>query len=361
MTMGNKQVRCYTRYFHNLGNSTAKVIGVISDEKHNLIYKFENEVHIEEISTRGLAVINMMLDYLKKLETEGVIEKNSNVIIYTGEKGNMYRINKKNCPQNTKIKLLDNIRFILQENKNWRVAWKRCIKKDICDVFNKQKRLEKQKLVSVKKMKKEKITLVQELIEDNNTQIVFFDVEMNCSDHKRNNEEWEIISLGAIRCNSSFKVMRNEVFYSFIKPKINTVLSDKCKTITEIVQEDIDEASDFNTVLYNFVNWVGDIDKTIFVSWGQEDIKAIIRDCKKNLVNIDICNRIKSKYLDYQNEFSRFMCSKDRISLINALGIYNLDFEGKQHNAADDALNLARIYEAYIRSIKIQTTDISEG
>lgn len=208
--------------------------------------------------------------------------------------------------------------------------------------------------VTAKKSKDKSIRFIpiHEMIKKKYTQVVFFDFEMNCKLNSIKDSGNEIISLGAARYNKQKGVEKERIFYSLVRPTKNSLLSCKCRELTGIAQKDIDCARGFNEVMKDFQNWVGDIEKTLFVSWSDEDIRAINRDYEINVGDRELCDAINGSYADFQLEFSKYLAAENRVSLKNALHVYNIEFIGNQHNAGYDALNLALLYEAYDRKRK---------
>lgn len=198
--------------------------------------------------------------------------------------------------------------------------------------------------VKNKSIKQKNIRKVSELIKEDVTNIIFFDIEMNCNSDKNNKSgTWETISIGAIKYNINDKSI--EKFYSLIKPQRNSMLSDKCIELTNINQTEIDDANNFIIVMLDFEKWIGH-EKSIFVSWDVEDIRVIRNDNKKNGFRLQIVNYMRKHFIDYQKEFcSNYLNSKHLISVANALSIFKLDFEGTKHNASNDAFNLFRVYK----------------
>lgn len=177
--------------------------------------------------------------------------------------------------------------------------------------------------------------------------MVFIDVEMNCDDRRGSRIVYEIISLGAVKMDGNLNIVRSDIFHSFIKPTKHTKLTEKCRQITGISQYMIDRAESFSNVMDKFEKWVGDMDSTLFVTWGDEDIRAFKRDSSINRCNLKICKAIINSSSDFQKELNNYWSLAKSISLKNALELYNLGFEGQHHNAAYDALNTAILYGKY--------------
>ena len=81
------------------------------------------------------------------------------------------------------------------------------------------------------------------------------DLEATCC---ANNEfpryEMEIIEIGAVLLDSENKTV--STFQTFVKPIIQPVLTDFCKELTTITQDQVDTAPSFNVAMTSFLNWL---------------------------------------------------------------------------------------------------------
>ena len=82
---------------------------------------------------------------------------------------------------------------------------------------------------------------------------IIVDLEATCQENNRDFEN-EIIEIGAVKLNDSFKYV--DEFDIFVKPKLNPILSDFCKNLTSIKQEDVDGAVSFTEALDKFIYWI---------------------------------------------------------------------------------------------------------
>lgn len=203
---------------------------------------------------------------------------------------------------------------------------------------------------SKKKKIIKKVLKVSDKLTSEFTSLIFFDLEMNCSFHKEENHGvGETISIGAVKFN--INTLETEKFYSIIRPTFNNIMSSKIIELTNLLQEEVNGAKSFKEVFLLLEDWIKN-DKCIFISWGPDDIRVLIGDNDRNEYNLDIINTIKSNFIDFQSEYGFHRGSKQAISLKNALSYYNIEFQGNQHNALDDAYNLFRVYKEYIYEIQ---------
>jgi len=177
---------------------------------------------------------------------------------------------------------------------------------------------------------------------------VIFDLEATCYERgvKNNNKpldfDNEIIEIGAVMLDSDGNEMGK--FQSFAKPKLYPNLSDFCKQLTTIKQEDVDNADDLADVLINFINWC---DGATLVSWGFYDKTQLVKDLIRNdleylLDDIEEHKSLKHLHAKWNN------LRRQGIGLSKALVRENFKFEGTPHRGIDDAINIANIFRKYI-------------
>lgn len=171
----------------------------------------------------------------------------------------------------------------------------------------------------------------------NYKKIHFFDMEMCCWNDGRKPSTGEIIEISFATLDvESMKIIKDVQFY--VKPD-KDLISDECEQLTGISQKLINKRGrPLKEVLRSIKKSIGG-NKAIFASWGRDDT-YLFNECQsKNLDNPFIeCLNIATLYgLKHQN-------NSNSISLTDALHGYDLEFEGKQHSAYFDAINLARLY-----------------
>lgn len=79
----------------------------------------------------------------------------------------------------------------------------------------------------------------------------FVDLEFTCAkrikDYEFKNMQGEVLSIGICIINNAGNIV--DTFYETVKPKYNSKLSDYCKELTHLSQEEIDGSKDLITVL----------------------------------------------------------------------------------------------------------------
>ncbi len=163
----------------------------------------------------------------------------------------------------------------------------------------------------------------------------------------------ESIRLGAAKYDIQAKTIT--YFDRFIKPRNTNPLSDFCKELTKIEDNDLANANDFSVVFKEFVNWLGPVPHSRFFSWSSNDITRLELDALSHDIPRAKITAIKNRYTDFQAIFSKRV-SKTNPSVENALAMYGLQFEGEKHHPMYDAYNTLRIYLSF--SEELVKTDV---
>lgn len=168
-----------------------------------------------------------------------------------------------------------------------------------------------------------------------NTKIIF-DLEATCEDKEiQAYFDNEIIEIGAV------KLVDGEVvdeFQTFVKPVRTSELTDFCKNLTKIKQEDVDNAKGFPEALSDFLNWAGQ--GAEFLSWGFYDKKQLKKDCEYHKLG----TAFLSKHRSVKHEHQQIKNLKRAVGVQKALKLEGLSFEGTHHRGIDDARNIAKVY-----------------
>ncbi len=163
---------------------------------------------------------------------------------------------------------------------------------------------------------------------------IIFDLEATCDDkHKIKNE---IIEIGAVKINDNLEVV--EEFQRFVRPVINIKLTDFCKNLTKISQQDVDDANTFDYVIQEFKEFIGDNYK--LCSWGFYDKSQLLSDCEIHLENK---NWIKN-HISLKHQHQKINNLKKGLGMSGALKMEKLVLEGTHHRGIDDARNIAKIF-----------------
>ena len=171
---------------------------------------------------------------------------------------------------------------------------------------------------------------------------LIIDLEATCWNEQGDKikaNEMEIIEIGAVLVDAgSFETI--EEFQSFVKPVRNPVLSDFCKHLTHISQEDVDNAPNFKIALQELNGKLIKPYNPIFCSWGNYDKNQLLKDCSYH--------NIPYPFSEEHINIKELFCKKNRcrrVGLRGALEKMGLEFQGNHHRALDDARNIVRIFK----------------
>lgn len=182
------------------------------------------------------------------------------------------------------------------------------------------------------------------MVQDNlNHCFLVIDLEATCwqgEETEKYRGQNEIIEIGAAIVNKSREICWKGGW--FVRPVLHPVLSNFCKELTTIGQEDVDNAAPLPDVLALFSAKVfeitaGGLDQSLLVSWGNYDRNQFKKDCEQHRIEYPF-----GKHLNIKEEFMKKHGMK-RCGLQKALLKLGLDYEGVPHRGADDAYNIARI------------------
>ena len=175
---------------------------------------------------------------------------------------------------------------------------------------------------------------------------VIVDLEATCCNRNSfSREEMEIIEIGAVRVDGATGEIESE-FAAFVKPVRNPTLTDFCKELTTISQEDVDGAEEFPAVIARFKTWLELEPDYDFCSWGGYDKNQFIRDCEFHQVYYPFTG----PHRNLKKEFSTALGSKKNFGLGGAIRKLGLQFQGTAHRGIDDARNIAKVYQYLLHS-----------
>ncbi len=138
-------------------------------------------------------------------------------------------------------------------------------------------------------------------------------------------------------------------FESFVKPVINPILSEYCKKLTNITQENVDGADHLKTVFSKHYEWLREncenkTDDVIFITCGKWDLnEQLPNECKRLCIKIP---KVYKKFIDIKDVF-RIETSSKPASMMNMLEKLGIKHTGIHHRGIDDCINIAKIVEVY--------------
>ncbi len=180
----------------------------------------------------------------------------------------------------------------------------------------------------------------------------FLVVDWECQTEKRRDApEKEIIEIGAIILEPKYglEIGRLE---TFVKPTENPQLSEFCKELTGITQENVDPASPLSQVIHTFYWWIGrtlldhrkvslpegDFSDVVFCSWGYFDWNQLKRECERKGLPFSFREFLNVKELEALDAGI-----KKGKGLSKAMARRKVSRTGSAHRALSDADGVAEI------------------
>lgn len=177
---------------------------------------------------------------------------------------------------------------------------------------------------------------------------IILDLEATCWENKILQNRNEIIEIGALQINESGET--ESEFSEFVKPKLNPILSEFCKKLTSIKQEDVDKADLFPEVLKRFQNWI-DLEKDYMLcSWGFYDKVQFKNDCELHKLSTNWL----SEHISLKHQYAKIKNLSRPIGMSGALKIEKLNLEGTHHRGIDDARNIAKLFTKHMAKWKYE-------
>lgn len=186
---------------------------------------------------------------------------------------------------------------------------------------------------------------------------IVFDLEATCWNPKPDDLQMEIIEIGAVMLDENQKVIGE--YQSFIKPRVNPILSEFCTSLTGITQTDIDVARPFNEVFPEFIAWatptIESRDYTWFCSWGFYDKKQIEADLLLHRMNRRY-EWVTQKHISVKHQHGAIYDNPKGVGMPKALEREGLTLEGDHHRALDDAKNITKIFQKIFPQLKFEVS-----
>lgn len=163
------------------------------------------------------------------------------------------------------------------------------------------------------------------------SRIIIVDLEATCDDPRPSFQPQETIEIGAVAVDIASRNIIGE-FNTFVRPVIHPILTDFCKKLTTIAQNDVAGAKTFGPAFATFSAWAGD---SPLCSWSRWDWQQLQEDCRRASVPFTF-----RKHFNLPGIAKRHCGIASQGRLLKFLG---LSFIGQRHRGIDDARNYARI------------------
>ncbi|XP_020152965.1 uncharacterized protein [Aegilops tauschii subsp. strangulata] len=148
-------------------------------------------------------------------------------------------------------------------------------------------------------------------------------------------------------------------FRRYVRPKHHPVLTEFCRELTGIRQEDVDGGVDLGEALWMHDNWLkaatAGAGSLAVVTWGDWDCRTMLEsECRfKGIEKPSYFDR----WINLRVPFQAALGGGGRVTLQEAVRAAGLDWEGRLHCGLDDARNTARLLvELMLRGVKMTIT-----
>ncbi|CAK2020072.1 exonuclease domain-containing protein [Vibrio lentus] len=178
-------------------------------------------------------------------------------------------------------------------------------------------------------------------MKSNEKTILIVDFEATCdeNEHLVPRHKMEIIEIGAVKVRlSDFKCV--DKFQTLVKPVRSPILTNFCKELTGIKQEEVDSAPSLYEAAPNFFDWCWSNSNTVaWCSWAMYDYYQLEQDCEHFFIDNEL---LCIEHLNLKNLYGDVTFGRRR-GLKNAIREQGLKFEGRNHRGLDDAINALKI------------------
>jgi inhibitor of KinA sporulation pathway (predicted exonuclease) len=165
------------------------------------------------------------------------------------------------------------------------------------------------------------------------------DLEATCCDQDTiKRHQMEIIEIGAVMVAAQDLTVLDE-FQTFIKPIRYPVLTEFCKSLTSITQEQVDQAPSYMEAIALLKQWLSNCPNAVFGSWGDYDRNQFKQDSKFHNVPFPIAY----PHVNLKQLFSEAQGLSKRYGMAEALQLAGIELEGTHHRGIDDARNIAKL------------------
>ena len=180
------------------------------------------------------------------------------------------------------------------------------------------------------------------------------DLEMTCDgrqegtkfidDGRMKHYKREIISVGFIVVDEKYNIKSN--YKSFVKPAYNKILTDYCKNLTRIKQNEVDSGKKCDNAFRDIKKICERYSVKKIITFGNADkvgIISSIKFCKKAKEKVIYMYIILSKIIDIQPKIIKIMNQKNVIGLMKIVELLKIKNNKSNHNALNDVLILRKI------------------
>ncbi len=158
----------------------------------------------------------------------------------------------------------------------------------------------------------------------------------------------ETIEIGAVMLDDNLKEI--SAFRTYVKPEYNVGVVTKISDLTGITDAMVVNAPRFNEAFRMFMNWcMGTDDEVKIYAWSETDYSQITKEMllKGYQESETESGLLSEEWTDFQREFDSHLGFEKPLSLKTALEMAGIGFEGREHDALDDARNTAELLQVF--------------
>lgn len=177
----------------------------------------------------------------------------------------------------------------------------------------------------------------------------------------------EMIAYGAIlvTIDKAGKITRRKKSIKRLVKAKNSV-GKYVENLTGITRLDLDRFGlNFSDAIKDLKKYCGIHFKgTSFLTFGAHDMRILNQSISYNLDSPkEMCNVIRGNMVDFQSIISEFVKDdhNNPLSLSHCLEAFNLEFDGTAHDPEYDAINLCRLYEAFMQNSEIVKNEFKKN
>ncbi|XP_039077122.1 3'-5' exoribonuclease 1 isoform X1 [Hyaena hyaena] len=176
--------------------------------------------------------------------------------------------------------------------------------------------------------------------------ICIIDFEATCEEGNPPEFIHEIIEFPVVLLNTHTLEIE-DTFQQYVRPEINTQLSDFCINLTGITQDQVDRADTFPQVLKKVIDWMkskelGTKYKYCILTDGSWDMSKFLNiQCRLSRLKYP---PFAKKWINIRKSYGNFYkVPRSQTKLTIMLEKLGMDYDGRPHSGLDDSKNIARI------------------
>lgn len=177
----------------------------------------------------------------------------------------------------------------------------------------------------------------------------------------------EMIAIGAVLCvldrKNQIKTYK-EPFKIFVraKNKIGSYVTD----LTQISEETLRrEGKSLNDALLALKKYLGTKwKKCLFVTYGNHDLRILNQSIAYNFqFPKDFCQQFQHNYADFAQFIGEFVRDDNGnpLSLVHNCELFGVEMMEPPHDPRSDAVNLARLYDAFVKNSGLVKTEFKKA